>query len=496
MQSDYQIEDLVFQTREIVVYRAIHKNGSPHAIIRLKFSDEILENLQTQDRFQKGLNELQLLQHSCLRPVVDGGLDSVDGIPWLAARWWEGTLLSESNLTQSEINLLHTQAQDLITFLGHRAGALCFKPLEIVTTTASDGTTLHTFSIDYFSWFRDWAIGYPPGEKNDPHHDLDQLITSLTPAPQSPPKPIIQQTTIPQAPLSLPFPKTSPLKPLALIGTLLLLIGGGIWFINKKPAGTTSQKTPVTATPPAPETPKKPKASPPETTPKATASAPKPEKPKISPEPKPAASITEAPRPEFAGEIYDLEANDESDLNKNVGKWIVLKGEISGISNDTLSFKDSALQAKLPNEAPAITAGQIVNITGLLKSATLLQIEHADDIVANQPIKDIYTLEDEEQLRGMSRSIVSVQATVSEFTKTKTGSSLYLVFHEEGPGFRAGVSTKKAEEGLDEEFLRTFIGKEIIVTGEVSTFEKASGGRGNRLVIRFSKKSDIKVLGE
>lgn len=492
MQSDYQIEDLVFQTREIVVYRAIHKNGIPHAIIRLKFSDEILENLQKQDRFQKGLNELQILQHSCLRPVVDGGLDSVDGIPWLAARWWEGTLLSESNLTQSEINLLHTQAQDLITFLGHRAGALCFKPLEIVITTASDGTTLHTFSIDYFSWFRDWAIGYPPGEKNDPHQDLDQLINSLTPAPQSPPKPTFPQTTLPQAPLSLPLPKTSPFKPLALIAILLLLISSGIWFINRKPGDPAPSDPIATDTPPAPES-TNPKIS---TPPKTTSSTPKVETPKPAPKAKPIAQATSTPRPEFAGEIYDVDAGNLDDLKKNVGKWIALNGEVSAITGNSLSFEKSTVLATLPPDAPAIEVGQSLNITGFLKSTSILEIERSDDIIVNQPIKNVYTLDDEEQLRGMSRSIVSVQATVTDFTKTKTGSSLYLVFHEEGPGFRAGVSTKKAEEGLDEEFLRTFIGKEIIVTGEVSTFEKASGGKGNRLVIRFSKKSDIKVVGE
>jgi len=429
MQSDYHLQDLVFQTRELVVYRAFHKDGTPHAIIRLKFSDEILENLQKQDRFKKGLDELYNLHHSSLRPVVDGGLDSVDGNPWLAARWWEGTILSESEITQSEINRLRTQAEDLISALGYRAGALCFTPFEIVTATASDGQTVHTFSIDYFQWFRDWAIGYPPGEKNDPEQALNQLINSLTPAPrtspllappQTPAKPVEPSPS--PAPLSLPIPKSSPLKPLALIGILLILIGSGIWWINRKPADSHPSQTLSADTNPTPETPQKPTSSPPHL----TAISPKVEKPNASPQPKPETTITAAPRPEFEGEIYD--------------------------------------------------------------------IERPDDIITNQPIKDLYTLEDEEELRNMSRAIVSVQATVANFTKTKTGSSLYLVFHEEGPGFRAGVSAKKAEEGLDEDYLRSFVGKEIIVTGEVSVFEKASGGKGTRLVIRFSKKSDLKLV--
>ncbi|MEJ6581822.1 MAG: hypothetical protein QNL33_04845 [Akkermansiaceae bacterium] len=512
MQADYQIEDIVFQTRELVVYRAFHKDGTPHAVVRFKFSDEILENLQKQDRFQNALDELILLRHSSLRPVVDGGLDSIDGQAWLAALWWEGSLLSDSEITQDLIDRLRVQAEDLISALGYRSGALCFTPSEIVTTTASDGQTVHTFAIDYHHWFRDWATGYPPGERNDPHQALDQLIKSLTPlqpspaakpatilaTPKTPAHPIANPertpASVPSAPLSLPIPKSSPLKPLALIGALLLLISGGIWFINKKPAVTTPSDAPDAQTKPTPEKPKKPSTSPPKITPTTTASTPKPAKPKPSPEPKPVPEITAAPRPEFAGEIYDVEASKKSEINENIGKWIVLNGEISEVSDDTLSFKDSALQAKLPDDAPAITTGQIVNITGLLKSATLLEIERPDDIIVNQPIKEIYTLDDEEQLRGMSRAIVSVQATVTDFTKTKSGSSLYLVFHEEGPGFRAAVSAKKAEEGLDEEYLRSFVGKEIIVTGEVSVFENASGGRGKRLVIRFSKKAEIKLV--
>lgn len=498
--SDFQIEDLVFQTRELVVYRASHKDGTPHAIIRLMFSDEILENLQKQDRFQNGLNELLKLRHSSLRPVVDGGLDPIDGHPWLAARWWEGTILSKSEITQGEIDRLRTQAEDLISTLRDRAGALNFTPFEIVTATASDGQTVHTFSIDYFQWFRDWAIGYPPGEKNDPEHALDQLINSLTPAPRTspllaPPKTTAVKPAEPSpspAPLSLPIPKSSPLKPLAFMATLLLLIGGGIWWINRKPADSTPSQTPLAVTNPTPNPPKKPKVPPP----KPTALAPKVEKPKDSPKSEPATQITATPRPEFAGEIDDVEANQESALKENVGKWIVLNGEVSAIKDNTLSFDHSSLQARLPEGAPTIKVGQLLNITGLLKSTSLLEIQSPDDLIVNLPVKDVYTLEDEEQLRKMSRSIVSVQATVADFTKTKTGSSLYLVFHEEGPGFRAGVSAKKAEDGLDEDYLRSFVGKEIIVTGEISVFENASGGKGKRLVIRFSKKSDIKVVEE
>ncbi|YCM42348.1 hypothetical protein V2O64_13645 [Verrucomicrobiaceae bacterium 227] len=491
VQSNYRIEDLVFQTRELVVYRAQHRDGTPHALIRLNFSAEICENLQKQDRFQKGLDQLLILRHPSLRPVVDGGLDSIDAHPWLATQWFEGPLLSELEMTQADLDHLRAQAEDLINALGYRAGALCFTPTEIVTTTASDGQALHTFAIDYFSWFRDWAIGYPPGEKNNPHQALDQLLQSLPPSQPAPAPSLLlappsSQPATPEsspAPLSLPIPKSSPLKALALIGSLLLLIGGGIWWINQQAPASPPPETALAAIPP-----KENKPSPPKITP----DLPKTEEPKTSPLPEPTPKTTSTSRPEFAGEIIDVEADQENDLRENVGHWIVLNGEVSKISDETLSFKNSSLQAKLPANTPAIEVGQVLNLTGLLKSVSLLEVELPDDIIINQAFKDNYTLEDEEQLRGMNRSIVSVQGSVADFTRTEN--SLYLVFHEKGPGFRAVVRAKKAEDGLDEDYLRTFIGKEINVTGEISIFENASGGKGKRLLIEFTKKSDLELI--
>ncbi|MGC6465970.1 MAG: hypothetical protein ACON5N_10320 [Akkermansiaceae bacterium] len=130
-------------------------------------------------------------------------------------------------------------------------------------------------------------------------------------------------------------------------------------------------------------------------------------------------------------------------------------------------------------------------MTGYLKTSTLLIVETPEDIHDGSTRNAVYTVEDEEKLRNMNKSFVTLRAKITDFTKTKTGSTLYLVFHEEGPGFRAGISPSRAEDDIDEEFLRSFVGKEIIIKGTVSTFEQAAGGRGKRLVIRFTKKSDI-----
>ncbi|MGC6567924.1 MAG: hypothetical protein ACON38_20215 [Akkermansiaceae bacterium] len=299
--SDYQIEDLVFQTRELVLYRAQHHCGIPHAIIRLKFSDEVLANLQAQDRFQKGLEELQLLGHPNLRRVVDGGLDPVDGHPWIATKWVEGSTLSQVQITTDEVESLRKQAQDLIASLGYRSGALAFSADEVVVADAHHGKPRYTFAIDFFSWFRDWAIGYPPGEKNNPHHFLETLIRSLKPIEPAPPEnpaaassaPGIPKANVPTmlvtsklppqtykpkqkaapaasapppvtpqpgTPVALPPAGNKLLIPGLLIVSMLLLIEGGIFWINSRapeetvtPDNVASTETPDSSSPPKPE---------------------------------------------------------------------------------------------------------------------------------------------------------------------------------------------------------------------------------------------------
>jgi hypothetical protein len=80
MQSDYYLQDLVFQDGDRVVYRAHGKDGPAHAIVRLKLPSEALPIL-AEGCFDRALEELITLEHLNLRPVVVGGLDPVDRYP-------------------------------------------------------------------------------------------------------------------------------------------------------------------------------------------------------------------------------------------------------------------------------------------------------------------------------------------------------------------------------------------------------------------------------
>lgn len=524
MKTDYLIEDLVFQNRDHVVYRALHKDGTPHALLRFRYSEEILGILRQQNRFSKALEQLRALDHPCLRPVVDGGLDPIDGQPWIAARWWEGDVLTESPPTREDIERIREQCQDLIVSLGDRAGALSFRPSEIVTSHADDGQPVHTFAIDYFLWFRDWAIGYAPGEKIDPHAALAHLVASLVTAPSRKSAPLItvsaaskiapSDTPSPATsagPLHLPIPKSSPLKPALLIGALLVLIGAGVWWIQQRSAPS---KAPVAAkanvskkTPPRPaEEPKsKPlpaisdgshqsdqsdKSDEMVTAPEATAMA------------KTAKTLPlRKERPKFAGELLDIEASDTAALKNSIGDWIILTGTISGKDGNDLQFENSSVVARLPEDAPATKPDQKTTVTGYLSLATLLEVELPEDLqliappVVLRPIEvsgDTYTIEDEEKLRGMGKGDISIQAIVTDYFESSSGKSAYLNLSPRGKTIAMRLSKKTAaKNGLDEAALRALVGKELKITGslEIERFTE-------RLLIKASKESDWEMIGE
>lgn len=528
MQSDYQIEDLVFQNNELVLYRAHDRSGIPFAIRRLKFSEEVLENLQKQDRFQHGLEQLLLLDNPNLRKTVDGGLDPIDGHPWVATKWIEGTTLSETAITKEGIESLRKQALDLIADLDYRAGALAFNSSNVVVANAHQGQARYTFAIDFFSWFRDWSIGYPPGERNNPHNALEALISSLKPTEPEQKKPqnqspranvptMLVTSTLPaqtftpkdestpnaptpqvapapqETPVRLAPPQTSILKPALLIGSLVLLIVAGVLWINSRapqsPNTTADQQEDTNENPSSSNT-SSPNLQTPDTPPTNGDETP--------PTPGTVTTSSKSPpaRPEFAGEMLDIDASDKELLEESAGQWIVLVGTTSKTTKGGLSFENALVKAQLPEDSPGIDSGRNVKITGYLKNSSQLVVETPEDLVVARSQKTIYTIDDEEKLRNMNKARITLRATVRDYTQTKTGSTLYLVFHEDGPGFRAGISPSKSRDKIDEEFLRSFVGKEILLNGTVTTFERATGGRGNRLVIRFTKKSDIKLADE
>ena len=180
MELDYAIEEMLLQSPNQVVYKARGRNGFRYAISRFIFTKSILANLK-EACFDSALKELKRLNHGCLRPVIDGGLDEIDGMPWVARVWWDGEYLDDRMnsgiLTPPDIQRLADHGQALIDALGDRASAISFRARDVILTNGRGGHPVETFNIDVQSWFLDWAMGVPPGGNKNARTELSNLVT-------------------------------------------------------------------------------------------------------------------------------------------------------------------------------------------------------------------------------------------------------------------------------------------------------------------------------
>lgn|GEM_PF-6546568 len=180
MEIDYAIEEMLLQSPNQVVYKARGRSGFRYAISRFIFTKSILANLKN-TCFDVALTELKRLNHGCLRPVIDGGLDEIDGMPWVARVWWDGEYLDDRMnggvLTPPDIQRLADHGQALIDALGDRASAISFRARDVILTSGQGGNPVETFNIDVQNWFLDWAMGVPPGGGKDARTELGNLVT-------------------------------------------------------------------------------------------------------------------------------------------------------------------------------------------------------------------------------------------------------------------------------------------------------------------------------
>jgi len=180
MELDYTIEEMLLQSPNLVVYKARGRNGFRYAISRFIFTKSVLSNLK-EACFESALKELKRLNHGCLRPVIDGGLDEIDGMPWVARVWWDGEYLDDrmksGMLSPPDIQRLADHGQALIDALGDRASAISFRARDVILTSGRGGHPVETFNIDVQNWFLDWAMGVPPGGGKDARTELSNLVT-------------------------------------------------------------------------------------------------------------------------------------------------------------------------------------------------------------------------------------------------------------------------------------------------------------------------------
>ena len=235
---DYAIEEMLLQSPNQVVYKARGRNGFRYTISRFIFTKSILANLKD-TCFDVALKELKRLNHGCLRPVIDGGLDEIDGMPWVARVWWDGEYLDDRMnsgvLTPPDIQRLADHGQALIDALGDRASAISFRARDVILTNGQGGHPVETFNIDVQNWFLDWAMGVPPGGGKDARTELSNLVTDaenseilpmtaeadhtlhyrqLTPPPPPPPTQALMVVAPPPEPTQSFVPNPAPSQPL------------------------------------------------------------------------------------------------------------------------------------------------------------------------------------------------------------------------------------------------------------------------------------------
>jgi len=197
MANRFQVQDLVSQTADTVVYRALTKEGTALALTRLRLDSEAVESLRSPGVFEQALAGLRAIKHDHLRVVLDAGQDEVDGYPWLTSQWLEGKPLSELEVGEKEMRNLGEQIQSLVADLGEEVNALNFDPQQILTARGENGRLHALFTIDYLRWFKDWAAGYPPGAGRSATAEFRKLLEGLAAKQLRLPKKEREQPPIP-----------------------------------------------------------------------------------------------------------------------------------------------------------------------------------------------------------------------------------------------------------------------------------------------------------
>ncbi len=489
MQPDYHIEDLVHQTGNLVVYRVTTRDQIPLALVRLRYDDETLTKLRD-GVFESALAQLMQLNHDCLRSVVNGGLDPVDGYPWVAARWWDGVALTDRvrhhDLTEEELLRIQAYSKSLIDALGPIAGTVAFTPASIVTCGEGE-QTIDTFSIDYHSWFAAFAHGIHPADLVDIHAKYNALTTylrrqaGLTSTPllsslEAPPSQVGQSVALPSA------AKPTSLKVLPILILMLGAIGYFGWKLAyRKPATEekpiTLESTPKTNTPGSEKPPAQPVAP-----------------VKLVKEEVPEFKITT--RPKNSAGFARIDPTSPYSLDNKIGKWITFETTPKKVDEKGhLIIPDSEIRAVAPAASGKLVKSALrnkVTLRGFLASPTVLRIVNPDDLIVTYLLQDYYTIDDEPQIRKQfteAGQVIPVRAVVQEVTKSQSGKTLYLQFKPAPPEFTGQVEKSKAEADLNEAYLKSLIGKMIEVKGRAR-----KSTNGSRLSIVLTKQSQIKVI--
>lgn len=165
MISRFQIQEMVSQNATRVIFLAEDETTGEKVALRRFFSaGEGVPGVADEDRegFLEAIDTLSQLQHPSLRGVIEGGVDPVDGVPFVATEWVDGIILGDllenAVLSPADGLKLVRQAlsvlEEVQTYSGTKANWLDLRPEDIVVRQTEDGPVF-TFWLSLARWLRE-----------------------------------------------------------------------------------------------------------------------------------------------------------------------------------------------------------------------------------------------------------------------------------------------------------------------------------------------------
>jgi hypothetical protein len=470
----FQIEDLIVQDASGVVFRAVDlETGQPAAVRRLfpfGVNGGGLDEAE-QASYLLSIEKIQALQHPALRGILQGGIDPVDGLPYVATEWVEGATLQSfvdhAALSSAEATYLITQALEICELLSHTLGREAVwieTQLSSIVVGAAETGRGFTFWVAPMKWLgkSDGQRGLEPlitlteevlgwRGKAVADHDAgglgawliwlrlsaasatlqqarEKLASSLgSSAPPSPVRRAVRQAER-GSPAKLAKRKSSlPFILAATTGLGVLALGGYAlirWNESRQP------KPPVVLVVA--------EVAPEEVKPAAPKKA-----PKVKPEPEP--EPTPAPEPEPT-EVTKIEKAPEPKTP----------------TGETPEQKASRLATEFTDLA--------------VKETRASEVKATEQKAAVAAKNGTFTIADTELIATQDGKKVSLTGVLVGLKTSTKGKTRYLLFSEKAADgeVRGSIVVSRAAADLSEENLKPLIGKKIKITGEVfmeSTFD-------------------------
>ncbi len=250
MANDFQIQELIEQNEEGVLFQAVDKQtGHLVALRRFFLKKKLIERLKEEEpdggtTFEKELEWLRSLEIAHLQKIVGGGFDSLDGTPFLTTAWIEGTTLRDGfrngALKKEDGEFFETQARAVLTGLPSIfRKAVALQEDEVLFSRDEAGCLKTHFWLSPARFFK--ISGGEEVEVEESERRLQALIAKF---PQREPKPttaVLKPTIAPTPVSQQPIVIKSARKEsgsgvfwCSLMG-LILVLGGVVWVMMISP---------------------------------------------------------------------------------------------------------------------------------------------------------------------------------------------------------------------------------------------------------------------